>query len=256
MNNGTQPKKAFITGASSGIGKAVAEELAKRGYELVLAARRTDSLSEICVEINSRGGKASFVECDVTSPDSMRNAVSFAVQNLGAINLAFLNSGVSGTKAFIELDVESARSVFEVNVFGLLNGFEALIPLMKGTGATIAAVTSLADARGFPYSSTYSASKAAASHFVEGARMELKNAGINVVTIKPGFVRSEMTDKNNFYMPFIMPADRAANIIIDGLEKGKKRIAFPWQMAIMSYCVKAMPSFIFEAMFSRWSRGL
>ncbi len=255
MNSGARFRKVFITGASSGIGRAVAKQLAGNGSELVLAARRRDLLGRVCGEINDSEGSAAFTACDVTNAESVAAAVDFAFETLGGIDLAIVNAGVMGSEPIISMDVDKARAVFDVNVFGMLNTLTTLARRMKGSGATIAIVTSLADARGFPYSSSYSASKAAASHFAEAARIELKKEGINVVTIKPGFVETDMTAKNKFYMPFLMPVERAARIIVDGLESGRKRISFPLPTAVLSWVAKAIPAALFESIFSLWHKN-
>jgi short-subunit dehydrogenase len=134
---------------------------------------------------------------------------------------------------------------------------EILIPIMKRQGfGTIAGVSSLADARGFPGHAAYSASKSSATFILEAARSELAKFGINVITVKPGFVKSDMTADNKFFMPLLMETDDAAKIIVNGILSGKKRIGFPMPMVFLTYLVKILPSSVFEFLVGLYSKPI
>ncbi len=245
------PQRILITGASQGIGRALAVRYAERGDYVLFAARNENALNELCDELQAKGHAADYVVCDVTSMDAMQAAVDFMVDKAGGIDLAILNAGVGGNHRFGESKnkslTESVKNIFDVNVFGLIHGFEAVVPVMIKQGyGKIAGVSSLADARGFSGSGAYCASKAAATHLLEAARLELKRYGIEVITIRPGFVKTNMTAKNNFNMPLLMEASKSADIIASGIDKGKKRIAFPLPMAVVSGIAKAVPDVIYE----------
>lgn len=240
-------QRILITGASQGIGRAMAVHYAERGDYILLTARNEEALSELNVELKANGHSSDYVVCDVTSMDAMQAAVDFMVDKAGGVDLAILNAGVGGNHRFNESNSESLKTIFGVNIFGLINGFDAVVPVMIKQGhGKIAGVSSLADARGFPGSGPYCASKAAATHLLEAARLELKSYGIDVITIRPGFIRTNMTAKNKFHMPLLMETPRAADIIARGIDKGKKRISFPLRMAMLSGLAKVVPNAIFE----------
>ncbi|MGE5478916.1 MAG: SDR family NAD(P)-dependent oxidoreductase [Chloroflexota bacterium] len=239
--------KISIVGASQGIGKALALELASRGAELFLLSRDERALAEVAAEAGRRGAKAHYAVCDATDLDRMKERAKEAAVAMGRIDIAVLNAGVAGSGFADEFSSAKVKKIFDVNVYGLAHGLEAYIPIMLAQGGgTIAGVSSLADSRGFPGSAAYSASKAAASHLLEATRVELRNRGVKVITIKPGFVRTNMTNKNDFTMPFLMEVDRAAKIIANGLERGKPRIYFPKMMTAISTLGRIIPGAIFD----------
>ncbi|MFH1050040.1 MAG: SDR family NAD(P)-dependent oxidoreductase [bacterium] len=250
-------KKIIITGASRGIGKEVAIEFAKLGHQLVLLARDEDRLAGICKSLKELNKKVFYKVCDVTYKNQMNDSVNYAIQKMGGIDIAILNSGIAGSGYFENFDSDNFKRIFNVNVFGLLYGMEFLIPIMKKQGSgTIAGVSSLADARGFPGNAAYSASKSSASFILESARVELARFGINVVTIKPGFVKTDLIAKNTFYMPLLMEADKAAKIIVSGILSGKKRIAFPLPMVFLTYIVKILPSAVYEFLIKLYGKPI
>jgi len=245
----------FITGASRGIGKALAIRYAELGHKVVITARNITLLEELSNTINSSGGISFYKECDVTDLGSMKTAVAFAEEKLGHIDVAILNAGISGSPKFADMDSEEFERIFRVNVFGMINGFEAIVPGMKSReSGTIVGVSSLADSRGMPESGAYSASKAAVTHLLDSARIELKHERIKVINVRPGFVGTDMTSVNKFKMPFLMDSEKAANIIIKGIENGKSRIAFPGIMNFAAYILKILPGWIFDFLFRNWKR--
>jgi NAD(P)-dependent dehydrogenase (short-subunit alcohol dehydrogenase family) len=242
-------KRVVITGGSSGIGKALAYQYAAAGSEVIILSRNVEAQTEICMDIASKGGSCRFMRCDVSVKEDVRDGLAFAAESMGGIDLAILNAGVGDPEWVSELESEAFEYTFGVNVFGLAYAVEFLVPLMTEQGfGHIAAVTSLADVRGYPGSSSYCASKAAASVFMESSRVELRALGITVSTIRPGFVKTPMTDKNEFAMPFLWQADRAAKYMKRKLDLGRDIIQFPTAMVFITYWVRALPNWIYTSM--------
>lgn len=247
--NKNYTKSAIITGASRGIGRETAFGLARRGYKLCLIARDLDSLRKIAGEINNTGGECHYIQCDVKSRNEVKNAFEFATGKLGRIGYSYLNAGVGGEVSFPEFNTHDYKQVLRVNLFGVLYFIEELIPHMRANGGgSIAGISSLADKRGFPKVSAYNASKAALSITLESARIELAPHNINVTTIRPGFVNTEMVARNKNRMPFIMDPAKAADKIIWAVENGKKVYSFPFLMNLMTNIFYSMPGFIFDTM--------
>ena len=239
--------KILITGGSRGIGKYIALEFAKSNCTIALLARDEEKLNKLRDELEKSNITTYVSVCDVSNKNNVTDSVNSSVEKMGGIDIAILNAGVSGSGYFENFDSDNLKRIFDVNVFGLAYGLEALIPIMKRQGyGTIAGVSSLAESRGIPGNAVYCASKSAVSFLLEAARIELEKFGIKVITVKPGFVKSDMTAKNKFYMPFLMETDKAAKIIVNGILSGKKRIAFPLPMVFLSWLGKVVPSTIFE----------
>jgi short-subunit dehydrogenase len=240
-------KSVVIFGASQGIGMALAYEYANHKSSLVLLSRNEESIKKIADEINSSGGKCFYKKCDVTIKNDVKAGVEFALSSLGSNDLVIINSGIGGPNWMDTFSSDAFIKSFQVNTFGIAHALEYLIPLMKKQGhGTIAGVTTLADIRGYSGSSNYNASKAAASILLEAARVELKKYNIKVITIRPGFVKTAMTDKNEFKMPMLMQTDKAARLIRKGIEKGKSVVQFPLPVAAATKIIKIMPNWIFD----------
>lgn len=238
-------KVVWLTGASSGIGEALALELSKRGALCMLTARREDKLEALCSDIEQKGGKAYAYSGDVTDLARM-NAIAEAIKSEhGVIDLLIPNAGNHLESKPEDFSTKDYLYLMDLNYGGILRCMEAVLPQMKERGkGYIAGMASLAGFRGLPRAAAYGASKAAAIHFLESARYHLENEGIFVSIINPGFVRTPLTDKNDFYMPFLTEPDVAANAICDQLEKQRKEISFPipfnWMlkfMRVIPYCV-------------------
>ena len=237
----------LILGASRGIGRALAIEYAARGCALALAARDVDALRELTRELGKLGGKIVYHRCDVTDRAQVHATVEHAKKALGRIDLAILNAGV-GEPGWVDgMDAGRVETVFGVNTLGIVYALEALVPVMKKQGGgVIAGVSSLADARGYPGSAAYCASKAAASTFLESARIELRGSGIRVVTVRPGFVRTDMTAKNEFHMPFLLEPAKAARIIRRRIAMGLSIVQFPWPVVFATRVARIAPNFLFD----------
>jgi len=239
-------QRAIITGASSGIGEAMAREFSRRGYALALLARRADLLDKLASELPN----AIPIPCDVTDAAAVRDAVTRA----GEISVAVANAGV-GTTGWAAKSVSEAERMMRVNYFGMLYLFDAVIPqMMERRSGHFAGIASIAGLRGFPTASGYSASKAAMQAFLESARVELAPFGIRVTTVNPGFIATAMTEKNTFKMPFLMTTERAAKIIVDGIERGARIVEFPWQMSALTRFSRALPAWITDRMMGGYSR--
>jgi short-subunit dehydrogenase len=239
-------KTVLLTGASSGIGYELARRLAKENTRLVISARREDILSKLADEISTPHNKVIPVKCDVSKRSDIISLIKETINHFGSIDAAVLNSGTSYRMSIEEDTLSRAEEIMKVNAISFLYFFDELIPIMKKSGGIIAGVSSLAESRGFPYSGAYSASKAAASKLLESYRIELRKYKIRVITVKPGFVRTPMTDKNKFHMPFLMEPDKAADIIMKGLIKEKRIIQFPFPIVLGAKLVGLIPDSIFD----------
>ena len=230
--------RAIITGASSGIGAAMAREFSRRGYALALLARRAELLDQLAGELPDTVA----IPCDVT--DSA--AVHDAVKRAGPIDVAIANAGV-GITGYASKIIDEAEVMMRVNYFGMIYLFGAVVPAMIERGAgRFAGIASIAGLRGLPSASGYSASKAAMQAFLESARGELAPLGIRVTTVNPGFIATAMTEKNTFRMPFLMQADAAARIIVDGIERGARIVEFPRPMSMAMRFARLLPSAVYD----------
>ena len=245
-------KVVLLTGASSGIGYTLAKSLPKENCLLALLSRRKITLDELVAEINNGGGKAVSYKCDVGNLVEVKNTFEQIKNDFGRIDIAILNAGTSHRTDVKNYSVEIAKNIFDVNVFGIINFIEQLLPdFIQRKEGMIVGVSSLAEARGFPKSGFYNASKSAVSLMLESLRVELKPYNIKVLTVKPGFVRTPMTDKNDFHMPFLMDVNRATKIIINGIKKEKHIIQFPLTTVIGSKIVKYLPNWLFDFLMSK-----
>lgn len=233
-------KRAIITGASSGIGLHLARELSKRGYALALLARRT--------ELIESGPNSIAVGCDVTDRAAVQDAVRTASEKLGGpFDLAVANAGLSIPGHATKFKVDDAEQIVRVNVLGMIYLFDAVIPAMvERRSGHFAGVASVAGLRGLPTAAPYSASKAAMQAFLEGVRVELKPYGVGVTIVNPGFVATPMVEKNKFRMPFLMQPDKAARVIADGIERGKRVVEFPLPMSLLMRLVRHLPDALYD----------
>jgi len=234
-------KTVLITGASSGIGKELAIQLAAKNNRLLLIARREDLLSELVQSLPNSQDHRIYV-CDVSKQEQVESVCQQIIGEGVDIDVLLLNAGVSGKFMVNNIDIDKFRNIFEVNFFGCIYFVNYLLPvLLKKNAGTIAVVSSLAGYRGMPKSAPYAASKAALSNFIESLRIDLWKTGIKCVLISPGFVVSEMTAKNRFTMPFMMATDKAVRRIIRGLEKDKPEIYFPFRISILAKISRILP---------------
>ncbi|MCB9209557.1 MAG: SDR family NAD(P)-dependent oxidoreductase [Ignavibacteriales bacterium] len=234
-------KVILITGASTGIGRELAIQLSKKNVKLALVARRENLLQDLTNE------NVISVKCDVSKKNEVVSAYQQIIEKFGKIDVAILNAGYSVRMKVEEYNSEYAEKIFGANVFGIIYWVEQLIPdMMKRKEGMIVGVSSLADSKGYSKSGFYSASKAAATTYLEGLRSELRKYNVQVLTVRPGFVKTPMTDKNEFYMPLMMSTEKAAQIIINGIEKEKRMIQFPWQLVFATRLIPLIPNRLYE----------
>jgi short-subunit dehydrogenase len=240
-------KSALITGASSGIGRAVAEELIGKVEYLFLTARRSGLLEEIKTANSDSETNIIIIKCDVTVNSEVADAYKIIKKNVESLDIAILNAGIGYNMKPENYDYKWAEKIMGTNFLGVIYWIDKLIPdMMNKKSGIIAATSSIADNRGYSGSGFYCASKAALTNYLEGLRIELRNYNISVITIRPGFVKTHLTDKNKFIMPFRMPPQKAAKKIVRGIQKGKRVIQFPWQMVIITKLIGALPGSVYE----------
>ena len=239
----------FITGASSGIGAALATEFAARGACLGLVARRRDVLD--AVEAALPGKHHTFV-ADVTDSEALIGAARAFDAAVGGADVVIANAGISiGVKTEFYEDLEQFARVMDTNVLGMAATFHPFIAGMKARRrGTLVGIASVAGVRGLPGSDAYCASKAAAIVYCESLRVEMAKHGIKVVTISPGFIRTSMTQKNPYPMPFLMNADAFARRAADAIAGGVRYRTIPWQMGWVSVLLKLMPRWLFDRLMS------
>ncbi|MDX1738218.1 MAG: SDR family NAD(P)-dependent oxidoreductase, partial [Alphaproteobacteria bacterium] len=245
-NDRFRTREILITGASSGIGKALAIHYASTGVKLILVGRNKDRLQQVAKEVTYKGAEAEYFQQDIRDQVKIRELI-LAHPDLDMI---FVNAGISiGGLSPESNEYEAAsRNIFETNLTGAINCIHPAIDVMRSKSQSpskekvIAVICSLAGYRGLPSSPAYSASKAGLKAYCEGLIPHAARMGIQLSVINPGFVESGITDKNNFTMPFFMPASKAAEIISDAISKRKTSISFPWQMRFLCGLVRALPT--------------
>ena len=243
------PKSVLITGASSGIGKALALEYANKGIVLHLCGRNKERLNEVAQICQNKGAKIFTYLFDTTDEKAAEKALQKAHQNT-PLDLVIANAGVSGGVLGTDETPVSTRQIMQTNIFGTLNTVLPAVEVMKKRGGQIALVASLAGYRGMGSCPAYSASKACVKAFGEALRGQHKYKNLYFTTICPGFIETPLTDKNKFYMPFLMKADKAARIIRRHLEHTPALIAFPWIMAFGAWFGGALPTWIALPLFA------
>ena len=244
-------KVVLITGASSGIGRALAVELGRRGARLGLTARRADELSRVADEVSRAGGQALALPADVRRAEEINGAAARLREKWGRVDVLIANAGMSTTTAATRLDAAEAGDVITVNVIGVVNSVAAALPdmLERGDGHLVA-ISSLASYRGMPKSGAYSASKAAVSTFFESLRVDLRRSGVAVTVVHPGFIRTPMTANRKKKLPFLLEADDAACRIIKAVERRARTYAFPWQLASLVRVIRHMPGAVYDRLAS------
>ncbi|MDT5261026.1 MAG: hypothetical protein QOC61_30 [Acidobacteriota bacterium] len=241
----------IVTGASSGIGRALAVELGRRGARVGLTARREAELLQVAEEVERAGGKALALPADVRNYEEMQGVAGRVREKWGQVDVLIANAGMSTTTAGASLNAGEASDVISINVIGVVNSVAAVLPgmLERGSGQLVA-ISSLASYRGMPKSGAYSASKAAVSTFFESLRVDLRKSGIDVTVIHPGFIRTAMTANRKKKLPFLIEVDDAACRIIKAIERRARTYAFPWQLASLVRLLKYMPGALYDRLAS------
>jgi short-subunit dehydrogenase len=236
---------AIITGASTGIGRELAKVLAGQGARVGLVARRRELIETLAKEIEQVGGTAQFAAADVGDRSQAVAAIRDLARRLGAVDLLVANAGVGIPTLLDPMNVEAIEMTVRVNLLGVVYSIEAVLPeMLKRKSGHLAAVSSMAAYKGLPGESAYCASKAAVNAYLEGLRIQLREHNIAVTTICPGFVKTPMTEINDFKMPWVLEADDAARRIARALARRKKVFNFPWQMRIAMKIVGWLPDWL------------
>lgn len=244
------PKNILITGASSGIGAALALEYAKSGNTLHLQGRSEERLQKIAENCKQLGAVVHTKIIDVTDVKPMREWMEWA-DTMSSLDLVIANAGISAGTGGTSESSEQVNRIFATNVNGVLNTIQPIIPHMVSRAhGQVAIMSSLAGIRALPSSPAYSASKAAVRYYGEALRGVLGKQGVYVSVICPGYIKTPMTDVNNFPMPFIMNAEKSAKIIVNCLEKGKGRIAFPLALYIPLWLLSCLSPRITNPLFA------
>ena len=238
-------RSILITGASSGIGAELARQLSGRGCRLILVARREELLRELVARLPGGAGRHAWHVCDVARPEAVAELCLRIKAEHAQLDGLVLNAGVGGGFNARAIDLASVRYQFEVNFWGVVSFIAPLLPLLQQGGGFVAAVASMAGYRGMPGSAPYSSAKAALIRFMESLRIDLQGSNIHVAVVAPGFVRTPMTDKNQFHMPFMIGVERAARIILRGLEREKYLIRFPWPMVAALHLGLHLPEWLY-----------
>ena len=233
---------AWITGASTGIGRALAIELARRGWRVAVSARKSEAFDSKQENVPDLESKISIYPCDVTNATSVANTVAAITKDLGPIVLSIFNAGnyipITGNK----LAISDFSKTFDVNFMGVINGLVPVVEHMKATGKGQIAITgSVTSYGGLPTAAAYGASKAALNSMAQSLKFDLDRMNIRIQMINPGFVVSELTKKNDFAMPTLMKTEDAVLRIVKGLESGGFEITFPKRLSYILKVVNRLP---------------
>jgi short-subunit dehydrogenase len=241
-------KHVWITGASSGLGEYTARILAERGCHVSISARSLDKLEAIAATHEN----ISAHEADVTDGDRLKKVVSEIEAAHGPIDLCILSAGAWFQSSITELNIENFQKTVDVNLMGVVKSLDAVLPgMLERRSGHISWVASVAGYGGLPNAASYGATKAALIHMAETVKPELEAKNIVVSVVNPGFVRTAMTDKNKFPMPFLMEPEDAAEKIVSGLEAEKFEVAFPWQLVWILKLINHLPYWLYFKIIKR-----
>ena len=248
------PLKVFLTGASSGIGEALARYYAARGAVLGLVARRSAELERLS-KLLAPAQMATY-PADVRDDRALAEAGADFIARFGAPDVVIANAGISrGTLTGPPEDLPTFRAVVDTNVLGMVNTFAPFVDRMRAAGrGALVGIASVAGFRGLPGAGAYSASKAAAICYLESLRVELLESGVGVVTICPGYIATPMTAGNPYAMPFLMPADKCARLVAEAVARRRRFYVLPWQMAWVGRLLRTLPRPVYDRVFAHAPR--
>jgi len=247
---------AWVTGASSGIGRVTALELARRGFTVAASARSADALEALAAEGRGQAGRIVGHPCDVTDEGAVERCVAGIELTHGPVVLAFLNAGIAPYVRAVTFEAEPFRQVFAVNVFGVVNGLAAVLPRMsERKRGQVAVMASIAGYSGLPRAAAYGASKAAAIHMCEALKFDCDLIGITLQVVNPGFVLTPLTARNDFPMPFLMSEGEAARRIVDGFERGGFEISFPKRLSLLVKFARILPYRLYFPLVAHATKG-
>ena len=230
----------WLTGASTGIGRATALRLASDGWQVAASARSADGLAQLAAE--AAPGTITPYPLDVTDRAACLACAARIEREIGPIDLAILNAGTHQRMPAPEFSADIVRRLVDLNLMGVVHGIESVLPGMLARGqGRLMLVASLAGYRGLPNAGPYGATKAAVINLAEALRPDLLPKGIVVQVVNPGFVKTPLTDKNDFEMPFLIPVEQAAEAIVRGIESTRFEIAFPFVFAMLLKLGRLLP---------------
>lgn len=241
--------KVVISGASSGLGLALARHYLDRGAIVAVIARRIDLLQELSIQFPNR---VCCYALDVKDAQALQQAAADFIANVGLPDVVIANAGVSvGTLTEYSEDLDAFSQVMEINVLGMVKTFQPFVsPMREARCGTLVGIASVAGIRGLPGAGAYCASKAAAITYLESLRVELCGSGVKVTTICPGYVKTAMTAVNPYPMPFILDADEAAKRIALAISRQTSYAVIPWQMGLIGQLLRLLPNWLYDHLFS------
>ena len=240
-------KVVMITGASSGLGRGMALEIASRGGHLGLLARREDLLNEIVDETKRNNIRAIAATADVRDAKAVRAAADRFREELGPIDVLIANAGIGTADHAVSLTPEHAANVIGINVLGAVNSVAAVLPeMVERKRGRLVAISSLAAYRGLAKSAAYCASKAAVTAYFESLRIDLRHTGVGVTIIHPGFIKTDLTAGRHAKMPYLMELEDGVKKIVSAIEKEKKIYTFPWQLATIVRTTSILPASMYD----------
>lgn len=252
MSSSEAKPLVFITGASSGIGQALAVRFQRAGYRLALVARRTEQLGQWAAVQGFDAATCAIYGADVRDVAAITGAGRACIAGQGLPDVVIANAGISiGMDTAVPADLEVMRMTFETNNIGLAATFQPFIaPMRERRSGKLVGIASVAGVRGIPGHGAYSSSKAAVIAYCESLRGELRPAGVQVVTIAPGYIDTPLTQGNRYSMPFLMSAEAFADRAFAAISAGERFRFIPWQMAIVARLLKWMPNALYDRAFA------
>jgi len=240
--------KILITGASTGIGRQLALDYGKMGASLWLLARSEEKLVSLANEIRDSGGQATVLVCNATIKDDLLAAFDAAQKASGGFDLVIANAGWGGKMKYPgENNIGVLDQIIDLNFRAATHTLEFFARhMVMAKKGHLVGITSIAGFRGIPASAAYSATKAGLSIYLESLRFSLRPFGIQVTDVRPGFVRTPLTENNKVPMPFLMDVELASQKITRAIYRGRKRFTFPWQMASLIHIVRALPDVLYD----------
>lgn len=244
------PLRVVISGASSGLGLALAQHYLQQGAHVAACARRADLLQTLSEQFP---GQVYCYPLDVRDEAALQAAAQHFIAIVGVPDIVIANAGVSsGTLTEYAEDIHAFQQVMDINVMGVVKTFQPFISSMRAAGnGTLVGVASVAGFRGLPGAGAYSASKAALISYLESLRVELHGSGVSVVTLCPGYIETPMTAINPYAMPFILPAHTAARRIAKVIKARKSFAVVPWQMGLVGHVLKRLPNWLYNRILSK-----